>query len=158
MGNIIWIIICVILVIFIALSIFSLATGKRRNESLEEKYNNIFAPLMERVREKGAMGDDSLVVKILTDKEDGVLAVRDDEKNLCAVAYCDETLIFPFADYKSCTLDTESKIVLNLSLVDKTYSVTISSGKFKNTSIVGKQLLSMANKMKNFLDEMIDES
>ena len=68
MGNIIWIIISVILVIFIALSIFSMATGKKRNESLEEKYNNIFAPLMERVREKNLMGDDSLVVKILTDK------------------------------------------------------------------------------------------
>ena len=156
MGNIIWIIISVILVIFIALSIFSMA-GKKRNESLEEKYNNIFAPLMERVREKNLMGDDSLVVKILTDKEEGVLAVRDDNKKLCAVAYCDETLIFPFSDYKSCILDAEGKIILNLSLVGKTYSITISSGKFKNTSIVGKQLLSMANKMKNFLDEMIDE-
>ncbi|MGN0840984.1 MAG: hypothetical protein ACI4NB_09160 [Candidatus Ornithospirochaeta sp.] len=157
MGNIIWIIISVILVIFIALSIFSMATEKKRNESLEEKYNNIFAPLMERVREKNLMGDDSLVVKILTDKEDGVLAVRDDNKKLCAVAYSDETLIFPFSDYKSCILDAEGKIILNLSLVGKTYSITISSGKFKNTSIVGKQLLSMANKMKNFLDEMIDE-
>ena len=66
MGNIIWIIICVILVIFIALSIFSLATGKRRNESLEEKYNNIFAPLMERVREKEFIRDVGL-----TDTEDG---------------------------------------------------------------------------------------
>ena len=158
MGNVIWVIISVILVIFIALSIISMATGKKRNESLEEKYNNIFSPLMDRVREKNVMGDDSLVVKILTDTEDGVLAVRDDKKKLCAVAYSDKTLVFPFIDYKSCTLDTEGKIVLNLSLVDKTYSITISSGKFKNTSIVGKQLLSMANKMKNFLDEMIDES
>ena len=158
MGNIIWIIICIILVVFVALSIFSMATGKKRNESLEEKYNNIFAPLMERVREKDVMGDDSLVVKILTDKEDGVLAVRDDEKKLCAVAWRDETLVFPFADYKSCTLEAEGKIVLDLSLFDKTYSITISSGKFKNTSIVGRQLLSMANKMKNFLDEIIDES
>ena len=81
MGNVIWIIISVILVIFIALSIISMATGKKRNESLEEKYNNIFAPLMDRVREKNVMGDDSLVVKILTDTEDGVLAVRDDKKN-----------------------------------------------------------------------------
>lgn len=157
MGNIIWIIISVILVIFIALSIFSMATGKKRNESLEEKYNNIFAPLMDRVREKNVMGDDSLVVKILTDTEDGVLAVRDDKKKLCAVAYSDKTLVFPFIDYKSCTLLSDGNIVLNLSLVDESYEITVSGGKFKNSGIVGKQLLSMAKKMKDFLDEMTKE-
>ena len=157
MGNVIWIIISVILVIFIALSIISMATGKKRNESLEEKYNNIFSPLMDRVREKNVMGDDSLVVKILTDTEDGVLAVRDDKKKLCAVAYSDKTLIFPFIDYKSCTLLSDGNIVLKLSLVDKSYEITVSSGKFKNRGIVGKQLLSMAKKMKDFLDEMTEE-
>ena len=157
MGNVIWIIISVILVIFIALSIISMATGKKRNESLEEKYNNIFAPLMDRVREKNVMGDDSLVVKILTDTEDGVLAVRDDKKKLCAVAYSDKTLVFPFIDYKSCTLLSDGNIILNLSLVDESYEITVSSGKFKNSGIVGKQLLSMAKKMKDFLDEMTKE-
>ena len=157
MGNVIGIIISVILVIFIALSIISMATGKKRNESLEEKYNNIFAPLMDRVREKNVMGDDSLVVKILTDTEDGVLAVRDDKKKLCAVAYSDKTLVFPFIDYKSCTLLSDGNIVLNLSLVDESYEITVSNGKFKNSGIVGKQLLSMAKKMKDFLDEMTKE-
>ena len=157
MGNVIWVIISVILVIFIALSIISMATGKKRNESLEEKYNNIFAPLMDRVREKNVMGDDSLVVKILTDTEDGILAVRDDKKKLCAVAYSDKTLVFPFIDYKSCTLLSDGNIVLNLSLVDESYEITVSSGKFKNSGIEGKQLLSMAKKMKDFLDEMTKE-
>ena len=157
MGNVIWVIISVILVIFIALSIISMATGKKKNESLEEKYNNIFSPLMDRVREKNVMGDDSLVVKILTDTEDGVLAVRDDKKKLCAVAYSDKTLVFPFIDYKSCTLLSDGNIVLNLSLVDESYEITVSSGKFKNSGIEGKQLLSMAKKMKDFLDEMTKE-
>ena len=41
--------------------------------------------------------------------------------------------------------------------MDESYEITVSSGKFKNSGIVGKQLMSMAKKMKDFLDEMTKE-
>ena len=156
MGSVILIVICVIVFIFIALSIFSRATGNKRTANMEEKYNNIFNPLMERVREKNCMGDESLVVKIITDTEDGVLAVRDDEKRICALAWKDDLLIFPFSDYKECTINSDVGIIMNLKVGNEVYPISISSGKFKSTGIIGKQLYSMVIKMKNFLDEIID--
>ncbi|MCI7606040.1 MAG: hypothetical protein MSS69_04725 [Spirochaetales bacterium] len=150
------IIVCVIALIFVAMVIFSKTIGKKNTANMEERYNNIFNPLSESIREKESIGDNSLVVKIITDTEDGVMAARDDEKKVCAVAWKDNTIVFPFSDYKECSIDREGKIQLNLTVGEETFPISISSGKFKNESMLGKQLGSMATKMKNFLDEMID--
>ena len=50
MGNNILIVLSVVMGLFVILSIFSKATVKRRTESMEEKYNNIFKPLIESIR------------------------------------------------------------------------------------------------------------
>ena len=86
MGNNILIVLSVVMGLFVILSIFTKATIKRRTKSMEEKYNNIFKPLIESISEKDCFSDDSLMVKIITDTEDGVFALRDDEKKICAIA------------------------------------------------------------------------
>lgn len=156
MGNNILIVLSVVMGLFVILSIFTKATVKRRTESMEEKYNNIFKPLIESIREKDCFSDDSLVVKIITDTEDGVFALRDDEKKICAIAWKDGTVVFPFSDYKACNLDTDGKILLNLNVGDTIFPISVSTGRIKNNSFLGKELFSMATKLKNFLDEIIE--
>ena len=156
MGNNILIVLGVVMGLFVILSIFSKATVKRRTLCMEEKYNNIFKPLIESIREKDCFSDDSLTVKIITDTEDGVFALRDDEKKICAIAWKDGTVVFPFSDYKACNMDTDGKILLNLNVGDTVFPISVSTGRIKNNSFLGKELFSMATKLKNFLDEIIE--
>ena len=153
--NIIGSILLVLLLIFTIFNLYATFTKKKRDKVNEAKYNAIFAPIDEAIMKTGKEWKGSKVSRIVTEKEQGIVAVRDDSRTRAIIGWDGGTRMFSYKEYKGSEIsEGEEGISIIVRLKDESLDLKVSDGKFKPKSFVTKSLKSMAESMKSFLDEI----
>ena len=152
MGTIIGYILLMLLIALTLFNIYALGTKKKRDQNNEAKYNAIFAPIDNSILKLGKDWKGSLTKRLITDKEEGIVCVRDDSRKRAVIAWDGGLRTFKFSQFKGAELERDDEGVRILVHIEGE-SITLSavSDKFKKKSFVYKTVEKMAEDFVEFL-------
>lgn len=149
MSTVIGFILLTLLLAFTLFNIYATATKKKREEFNAQKYNALFAPLEEKIIKNSKEWKGKPTARIVTEKEAGIVAVRDDERKRAIISWDMGLKEFSFDDYIGSTIkDDESGISVTVALKDESLFLEFSNGKFKKKYITS----TLREEAKNFVE------
>ena len=99
MGNIFGYILLFVLLGFTLLNLYALATKKKRDQNNEVKYNALFQPIDDQILKLGKDWKGSPVKRLITEKEEGIVCVRDDGRKRAVIAWDGDLRTFKFSEF-----------------------------------------------------------
>ena len=155
MGSIIGYILLFIMLAFTLFNIYATATKKKRDQANEIKYNALFAPIDNEILRLGKDWKGSPTMRLITEKEEGIVCVRDDGRKRAVIAWDGDLRTFRFNEFGGAELvDDESGVKILVHLPDETLTLQASTGKFKKKSFIIKSITEMAKGFVSFLNKI----
>lgn len=151
--NIIGNILLFVLIAFTIFNIYATATKKKRDAANEAKYNALFAPIDQKILNRGKEWKGNSVKRLITEKEEGIVCVRDDNRKKAVIGWEDDLREFPFSAFNGAEListDTDTKVLVHID--GETLTLTCREGKFKKKSFISKYVDQMAKDFVDFLN------
>ena len=128
MGSIIGYILLFIMLAFTLFNIYATATKKKRDQANEIKYNALFAPIDNEILKLGKDWKGSPTMRLITEKEEGIVCVRDDGRKRAVIAWDGDLRTFRFNEFGGAELvDDESGIKILVSGLKTIASMTMTS-------------------------------
>lgn len=147
--NIVMYIVLLIVLAFTVYNFIATSSLKGRNKKNKAKFDALFAPvetslLEEQKKRKCNFGK---VVRILNDREQPIVIVRDDAKRIGAIAMRDFLEVFSFDDVKNATVvkDDKNNASVKVQIAEKVFTFDISTKGYSKHSFTGKLCQDMAN-------------
>ena len=155
MGNIFGYILLFVLLGFTLLNLYALATKKKRDQINEVKYNALFQPIDDQILKLGKDWKGSPVKRLITEKEEGIVCVRDDGRKRAVIAWDGNLRTFRFNEFGGAELvDDETGVKILVHLREETLTLQASTGKFKKKSFIVKSITEMAKGFVEFLNKI----
>ncbi len=144
------------LVVFTILNILSQINGRKRKKAYDRKFSSIFQPLENElldVQKKNSCSFNT-ITRVMNDRDEGIVAVRDDSKGIIAIAMKDFLLTASCADMESVRIEEDGKTG-NMSVIalikGETYTFAIATKGYARVSFSRMMLKRMAENLKNAL-------
>lgn len=154
--NIVMYIVLLIVLAFTVYNFIATSSVKGRNKANRAKYNALFAPveealLEEQKRRKCCFGK---VVRILNDREQPIVVVRDDTRRIGAIAMKDFLEVFSFDDVKNARIENDGRnnASVKVQIREDIFTFDISTKGYSKHSFTGKLCRDMANWFVEALD------
>lgn len=158
MGTIIGYILLTLMLAFTLFNIYATATKKKRDAVNEAKYNALFAPIDQEILKLGKDWKGSPTMRLITEKEEGIVCVRDDGRKRAVIAWDGGLRVFRFNEFNGAELeDNEEGVRILVHLEDETLTLQASMGKFKKKSFIVKSITEMAKSFVNFLNVITEK-
>ena len=94
-------------------------------------------------------------MRLITEKEEGIVCVRDDGRKRAVIAWDGDLRTFRFNEFGGAELvDDESGVKILVHLPDETLTLQASTGKFKKKSFIIKSITEMAKGFVEFLNKI----
>ncbi len=155
MGSIIGYILLFLMLAFTLFNIYATATKKKRDQANEYKYNALFAPIDNEILKLGKDWKGSPTMRLITEKEEGIVSVRDDGRKRAVIAWDGDLRTFRFNEFGGAELvDDESGVKILVHLPSETLTLQASTGKFKKKSFIVKSVTEMARGFVEFLNKI----
>lgn len=155
MGNIFGYILLFVLLGFTLLNLYALATKKKRDQNNEAKYNALFQPIDDQILKLGKDWKGSPVKRLITEKEEGIVCVRDDGRKRAVIAWDGDLRTFKFNEFGGAELvENEDGVKILVHLTSEVLTLQATTGKFKKKSFIVKSITNMAKDYVDFLNEI----
>ena len=155
MGNIFGYILLFVLLGFTLLNLYALATKKKRDQINEVKYNALFQPIDDQILKLGKDWKGSPVKRLITEKEEGIVCVRDDGRKRAVIAWDGDLRTFKFSEFGGAELaENEDGVKILVHLPSEVLTLQATTGKFKKKSFIVKSITNMAKDYVDFLNEI----
>ena len=153
MGTVIGYVLLMVMLAITLFNIYATATKKKRDQANEAKYNALFAPIDQEILKKGKDWKGNPTMRLITEKEEGIVAVRDDGRKRAVIAWDGDLRIFRFNEFGGAELvDDEEGVRILVHLPSETLTLQASNGKFKKKSFIVKYVTKMAKSFVEFLN------
>ena len=155
MGSIIGYILLFIMLGITLFNIYATATKKKRYQANEMKYNALFAPIDNEILKLGKDWKGSPTMRLITEKEEGIVCVRDDGRKRAVIAWDGDLRTFRFNEFGGAELvDDETGVKILVYLREETLTLQAATGKFKKKSFIVKSITEMAKGFVEFLNKI----
>ena len=159
MGSIIGYILLFLMLAFTLFNIYATATKQKRDLANEYKYNALFAPIDNEILKLGKDWKGSPTMRLITEKEEGIVSVRDDGRKRAVIAWDGDLRTFRFNEFGGAELvDDETGIKILVHLPSETLTLQAASGKFKKKSFIVKSINEMAKRFVEFLNKILEQN
>lgn len=158
MGSIIGYILLFLMLIFTLFNLYAMATKKKRDQANEIKYNALFAPIDNEILKLGKDWKGSPTMRLITEKEEGIVCVRDDGRKRAVIAWDGDLRTFRFNEFGGAELvDDETGVKILVHLPSETLTLQASNGKYKKKSFIIKSITEMSKNFVDFLNKINEE-
>ncbi len=152
------------LIAFLIFLVLSARRARKNSEATAAKYEAMMVPIekkaVDALRSRG--GKISAGERYVTVNEAGIVAARDDKKQLMAIAMADSVLVFPFSDILGAEyIETSdgrqvTSLEVRLTLADEgVYRYIFSDKAFRKGNYTGRILSEHAQSMASFIKAAI---
>ena len=147
--NIVMYIVLLVVLALIVHNFIATSSLKGRNKKNKAKFDALFASveavlLEEQKKRKCSFGK---VIRILNDREQPIVIVRDDAKRIGAIAMGDFLEVFSFDDVKNAKVkkDDKNNASVKVQIAEEAFTFDISTKEYSNHSFTDKLCQDMAN-------------
>lgn len=152
MGTIVGYILLMLLLAFTLFNIYAMSTKKKRDQNNEAKYNALFAPIDNAILRLGKDWKGNPTSRLITDKEEGIVCVRDDNRKRAVIAWDGDLRVFKFNEFKGAEIEEDDNgLRILVHIEGETITLVANSAKFKKKSFIYKTVKNMAEGFVSFL-------